>query len=315
MNRGRGVLIFFMNVAGIIVVTVLLAPLAMLLVDFLSPLIPSLPRLLEAPKYPEGYNFAPVWRIVSQIVIMVFLFINVWRMRLTSLRSLGLSFQPGWRLLLWRGFFWGLVGYMIIVGVSLLVEARHFQMDYSGWPLLGKLFHMFVIGTVAGIWKEIVFRGMMFQVIQRWIETTGSVLVTSVVFGTYLLEVGAQVPVKSGAIDWGVGIRGLQEHVWALLSSGEKVLPVFVGFFLMGVVLNYSFVWTGSLYFPIGLHAAWNFCEKSDRFFLDRALRGWLFGPEGMGPALFVWAGLLLFLLYVALRYRSDLFRGARSSA
>ena len=66
MNKGRGFVILLMNVAGIIAVTVLLAPLAMPLVDFLSSLIPSLPRLLEAPKVPEGYNFAPVWRIVTR---------------------------------------------------------------------------------------------------------------------------------------------------------------------------------------------------------------------------------------------------------
>jgi len=304
MNKGRGVLILLMNVVGVIAVTVLLAPLAMPLVDFLSSLIPSLPRLLEAPKVPEGYNFAPVWRIVSQIVIMTFLFVSLWRMNLTSFSSLGLPFNSGWWVLLWRGFFWGFIGYVIIVGASLVVGARQFEISLSALPLLGKLFHMFVVGTVAGIWKEIIFRGMMFQAIQRCIGTTGSVLFTSLLFGTYLLPVDVKVPVGFGAIDWGVGVRGLQEHLRLLAYPGESLLTLLMVFFLMGLVLNYTFIWTGSLYFPIGLHSVWNFCDKSDRFFLNRELRWWLFGQEGIGPALFGWIALILFLCYVGVRYR-----------
>lgn len=314
MKTGRGVLILCMNVVGIIVVTVLLAPLAMPVVDFLSSLIPSLPRLLEAPKVPEGYNFAPVWRIVSQIVTMTFLFVSLWRMNLTSFSSLGLAFKSGWWVPLWRGFLWGLIGYVIIIGASLVVGARQFEMNLSGLPLLGKLFHMFVVGTVAGIWKEIVFRGMMFQAIRWCIGMTASILVTSVLFGAYLLPVDVKVPVKFGAVDWGVGIRGLQEHLRLLASPGESLLALLMVFFLMGVVLNYAFVWTGNLFFPIGLHSVWNFCDKSDRFFLNRELRWWLFGQEGIGPALFGWIALMLFLLYVGVRYRSQRLRDARVS-
>jgi membrane protease YdiL (CAAX protease family) len=175
---------------------------------------------------------------------------------------------------------------------------------YAALPLLGKLFDMLAVGTVAGIWKEIIFRGMIFQVIRRCIGITGSALVTSVVFGTYLLPVDVKVPARFGVIDWGVGVRGLQEHLRVLVPPGESVLALFMVFFLMGLVLNYALIWTGNLIFPIGLHSVWNFCDKSDRFFLNRELRWWLFGQEGIGPALFGWTALILFLCYVGVRYR-----------
>jgi len=304
MNKRRGASIFLMNVAGIILVTILLAPLAMPAIEFLLPLIPGLPRLLGTHTDPGGYNFAPVWRTVNQIVIMVFLLVSTWRIGLRSLSSLGLPFNSGWMVPLRRGFLWGLIGYMIIVCAALVVGARQFEVRLAALPLLGKLFHMLVVGTVAGIWKEIVFRGMIFQVIRRCIGTTGSALVTSVVFGTYLLPVHVKVPVRFGGIDWGVGVRGLQEHLRVLVYPGENLLPFLMVFFLMGLVLNYAFVWTGNLFFPIGLHSVWNFCDKSDRFFLNKELRWWLFGQEGIGPALFGWTALILFLCYVGVRYR-----------
>jgi len=121
--------------------------------------------------------------------------------------------------------------------------------------------------------------------------------------------------VKLGVIDWGVGLRGLQEHLWTLVNPGETYVVQFLSFFLIGVVLNYTFIRIGSLYFPIGLHAAWNFMDKGDDLFMSKGgLRGWLFGADGLGPALFGWVAMMLFLYYVAVRYRSQRIHDARST-
>ena len=100
MKEGRTVLIFLLNVAGIIVFTILLAPLAMPVIDFLSSFIPSLPRVLDAHKYPGGYDYARVWRTVNQIVMMVFLLANMRRMGFTSLPTLGFPVRTRWKPLL-----------------------------------------------------------------------------------------------------------------------------------------------------------------------------------------------------------------------
>src|SRR3972149_1273356 len=191
MNKGRGALIFLMNVAGIIVVTIILAPLVMPIVEFLLPIVPGLPRLLGTHLYPDGYDYAKVWYNILQFVTMGFLVFNVRRLGFTSLSSLGLRFQPGWRLLLWQGFFWAIIGYMLVVG------------------------------SAVGLLKEIMFRGMIFQVVERWIGTVGSVVVTSSLFSFYHFLFKARVPVKLGAIEWGLGLRGLQEHLWTLVNPGE----------------------------------------------------------------------------------------------
>ena len=315
MKKGRSVLTFLMNVAGIIGVTILLAPVIKPMVEFFLPLIPGLPRLLATHVYPGGYDYAKVWYNILQIVTLGFLLVNVRRMGFTSLTSLGLPFQSDWRLLLWRGFFWAVIGYAFIIGISLLVGARYILLKTSGWPLLRDIVELLVVGSAVGILKEIVFRGMIFQVVRRWIGTTGSVLVTSALFSFYHFLFTARVPVKLGVMDWGIGIRGLQEHARTLVDPGQTYIVYFLGFFLIGVVLNYTFIWTGSLYFPIGLHAAWNFMDKGDDLFMSKGgLRGWLFGADGVGPALFGWAALMLFLFYVAVRYRSQRFQDARSS-
>ncbi len=316
MKRTYPAFTFLLNVVGIIIGTILLAPLAMPIVDLLSGIISSVPVVLDAHKYPGGYDYARVWRTVNQIVIMAFVFVNMRQMGFTSLASVGLPFQSGWRVLLWQGFFWGLIAYLITVGVALLLGARYIHIRTPWWLWLKEPFEFFLSGAAAGIVEEIIFRGMFFPILVRWIGTIGSMLVTSVLYGSFHLLVDAKVPVKFGVIDWGVGIRGLQEHIWVLLYPRENFFPAFFGLFLMSVVLTYTFLWTGDLYFPIGLHAAWVFIDKSDNLFLNNGgLRKWLFGNEGMGPAIIGWIVMALFLLYVAFRYRGTHMRDVRLKA
>ncbi|MFB3143072.1 MAG: lysostaphin resistance A-like protein [Candidatus Methylomirabilales bacterium] len=315
MKEGRTVLIFLLNVAGIIVFTILLAPLAMPVIDFLSSFIPSLPRVLDAHKYPGGYDYARVWRTVNQIVMMVFLLANMRRMGFTSLPTLGFPVRTRWKPLLSQGFFWGLIAYLLVIGIALLLGARSIQIRTPWWLWITEPAEFMLSGVAAGLVEELIFRGMFFQVLARWISVTGSMLLTSVLYGSFHLLVDAKVPVKFGTIDWTVGIRGLQEHVWVLMHPRAGFFPAFFGLFLMSVVLTYAFIWTGSLYFPIGLHAAWVFIDKTDNLFLTAGgIRQWLFGSEGMGPALFGWVAMAAFLLYVAFRYRSRRFHDARVS-
>ncbi|MFQ5801603.1 MAG: lysostaphin resistance A-like protein [Candidatus Methylomirabilales bacterium] len=306
---------FLLNVAGIIVATILLAPLAMPIVDFLSTFIPSVPRVLDAHKYPGGYDYARVWRTVNQIVIMGFLLLNMRRMGFTSFPSLGFPSQARWKTLLFQGFFWGLVAYLLTIGIALLLGARSIHIRTPWWLWITQPAEFMLSGAAAGLVEEVIFRGMFFQVLARWIKTTGSMLLTSILYGSFHLLVDAKVPVRFGTIDWGVGIRGFQEHIVVLIHPREGFFPAFFGLFLMSVILTYAFLWTGSLYFPIGLHAAWVFIDKSDNLFLTNGgLRKWFFGAEGMGPALFAWIAMMIFLLYVAMRYRSHHLRDVRLS-
>jgi uncharacterized protein len=315
MKKSRPGLTFLANVAGVVVLTILLSPLAMPIVDFLMAIVPGMPDVLDAEKFPGGYDYARVWRTVNQIVIMGFLLVNMRRMGFTSLATLGLPRRARWETLLAQGFFWGLIAYLIVVGIALVLGVRVIRIRTPWWLWIKEPVEFMLSGVAAGVIEEIAFRGMFFPVLARWITVTGSMLLTSLIYGSFHLLVDAKVPVASGAIDWSVGLRGFQEHVWVLAHPRDGFFPAFFGLFLMSVILTYTFVWTGSLYFPIGLHAAWVFIDKADNLFLNRGgLRQWLFGGEGVGAALFAWLAMMIFLFYVALRYRARQFRDARTS-
>ena len=312
---GHPFVTFLLNVVGIMIATVILSPLAMPIVDFLMPWVPGMPAVLDADKIPGGYDFARVWRTVNQIVIMVFLVANMRQMGFTSFRSLGFAPDSRWRNLLWQGFFWGLVAYMLVVAITLIIGVRGIQIRTPWYLWIKEPAEFMLSGAAAGLVEEVIFRGMFFPVLARWMGITGSMLFTSLVYASFHLLVDAKVPVKSGAIDLVVGYRGIEEHVWVLMHPRENFFPAFFGLFLMSVILTYAFIWTGSLYFPIGLHAAWVFIDKTDNLFLTHTgLRGWLFGQEGLAPSLFAWMAMGLFLFYIASRYKTRQFRDARLS-
>ncbi|MFQ5846644.1 MAG: lysostaphin resistance A-like protein [Candidatus Methylomirabilales bacterium] len=315
MKAGRSIMNCLLVVAGIVIGTIVLAPLAMPIVEFLIPIVPGMFEVLDANKYPGGYDYARVWRTVNQIVIMVFLLISMRRMGFTSPSTLGFPGRTRWKTLVSQGFLWGLVAYLLVVGIALVLGVRSIHIRTPWWKWIKEPVEFMMSGVAAGVVEEIIFRGIFFQVLARWVTVTGSLLLTSLLYGSFHLLVDAKVPVKMGAIDWGVGIRGLQEHIWVLMHPRPGFFPAFFGLFLMSVVLTYAFIWTGNLYFPIGLHAAWVFIDKTDNLFLtDGGLRQWLFGREGTGPALFAWVAMGLFLLYIAFRYRPQPFHDARSS-
>lgn len=312
MKAGRSLITFLLAGAGVVIGTIVLSPLAMPIVDLLLPIVPGMYEVLNADKIPGGYDYARVWRTVNQIVIVVFLLIFMRRMGFKSAESLGFRDNARWKTLLSQGFLWGLIAYLLVVGTALVLGARYIQIRTPWWRWIKDPVEFMMSGIAAGVVEEIIFRGIFFQVLARWITATGSMLLTSVLYGSFHLLVHASVPVQTGTIDWGVGVRGFQEHLWVLIHPPEGFLPAFLGLFLMSVLLTYAFTWTGSLYFPIGLHAAWVFIDKSDNLFLGpRGLRRWFFGLEGLGPALFAWAAMMIFLFYIALRYRSQRFRAA----
>lgn len=315
MKAGRSLLTFLWVVAGTVIGTIVLAPLAMPIVDILLPIVPGMFEVLDADKIPGGYDYARVWRTVNQIVIVVFIFAYMRRMGFRSAESLGFRDNTRWKTLLSQGFFWGLIAYLLVVAIALVLGVRTIGLRTPWWRWLKDPVEFLMSGIAAGVVEEIIFRGIFFQVLARWITATGSMLFTSIVYGSFHLLVDASIPVKSGTIDWGVGIRGLQEHALVLVYPREGFFPAFFGLFLMSVILTYAFIWTGSLYFPIGLHAAWVFIDKADNLFLKGGgLRKWLFGAEGLGPALFAWTAMATFLIYIAFRYRSERFRTARLS-
>ncbi|MBV8375048.1 MAG: CPBP family intramembrane metalloprotease [Candidatus Eremiobacteraeota bacterium] len=143
----------------------------------------------------------------------------------------------------------------------------------------------------GAIFEEVLFRGVLFRLVEEWAGTWIALAVSALAFG---LIHGA----NPGA-------------TW--LSSAAIALEA-------GVLLAAAFVVTRNLWFPIAVHFAWNFCEGplygtqiSGREFgvglIEAHLAGpsWMtggaFGPEAGLPAMVVGTVVAIALLVYAQRH------------
>lgn len=104
----------------------------------------------------------------------------------------------------------------------------------AGWGSAKGLAEPLAFAVLAGILEELLFRGYLFRLSSRIIGTWGALIFTSALFGLAHL-----------------GNKG------ATLSSGIAIMLE------AGVLLGSAYVVTQRLWFPIGLHIAWNFTEGS----------------------------------------------------
>lgn len=116
----------------------------------------------------------------------------------------------------------------------------------------------------AGTIEEIVFRGVVFRLIEEWGGTWTALAISSLVFG---------------------GIHLLNPHATALGAVGVA--------FEGGIMLAGAYVLTRRLWLPIGVHAGWNFAEggifgvPTSGFAATGIVRGEIVGPEWLSGGVF----------------------------
>jgi hypothetical protein len=140
-------------------------------------------------------------------------------------------------------------GLMALVG-SYRISGVHQQVNLLG-PLL-------VLGIIPGIVEEVLFRGVLFRVVEDALGTWIAIAISGAFFG--LVHLG-----NPNATLW---------------TSAAIALEA-------GILIGMLYAWTRSLYFVMGLHAAWNFTQGA---VLDIAVSGvdtpGLFEASIQGPAL-----------------------------
>jgi uncharacterized protein len=179
--------------------------------------------------------------------------------------------RPGAAGLLGRGT---LIGFGLFTTVVLIIAVFGGYRP-AGWGSIGGMLSLLGLMAAVAVAEEILFRGVLFRIVEEWTGTWGSLIVSAVVFGgLHLLNPGA-TPV--GAL--------------AVMVAGAMVAA--------------AYAWTRTLWLPIGLHFGWNFTEaglfgatvsgSADRTGLLRsvfhgpaALSGGSFGPEAGLPAILV---------------------------
>jgi len=128
-------------------------------------------------------------------------------------------------------FCFGAVGVLILYAT--LAMAGQLTWSADGWRHIAPL--GVLTGCAVAITEEIVFRGFVLSFL-RWSERT-AVTVSAVLFSAFFFAV---VHDFADPLNW-------------LTASA---FPLFVGLFLIGILLAVTYVVTGSLWCAIGLHAA-----------------------------------------------------------
>lgn len=196
-----------------------------------------------------------------------------------ELGSLGMGREWG------IGVFTGFVAISITILAMAVAGAYHITGFNSASVLLK--YYTTVIG--AGIWEELLFRGIMFRLIERWLGSIVALVISGLLFG--LVHLGNDHASMTAAI--GIAIEA-------------------------GIMLGAIYMITRRLWAAIGLHMAWNFTQGAiygapvsgfnDGGIIRASFSGpeWLtgggFGPEASLPAMLICTTIGIGLLYSAWR-------------
>jgi uncharacterized protein len=130
---------------------------------------------------------------------------------------------------------WSLGGLAIGVGMFCLVVGLLIQTNVArvgAFAGLSAAPMMFITSLGAAVWEETVFRGALYQAVDRLAGRGAALVVSAVVFG--LLHA---------------------------LNHGATVISTVAIALEAGLLLGLAFAYAHSLWFPIGIHLGWNFCE------------------------------------------------------
>ena len=233
-----------------------------------------------------GVNAIPVdWAQLPAAVLAGFLglfiyaiWTNMTEHRPISELSLNRMFKD-----LGNGLLIGVAYFGVVVGVMALMGGYSITGAHFNWfPQLSSFLFFFLVA----VFEEILFRGVLFRLIDdRW-NTVAALIVSSLAFGAmHLFNTGATL--------------------WSAVAIAIEA----------GLVLGAAYKCSGTLWLPIGIHWAWNYVQGNvlgfavsgspveDKIFSSIIsgpdwLTGGIFGAEASVPA--VGVGLVLAIILLA---------------
>lgn len=255
---------------------------AVLLTSLLSPWIAALWNLIIEPTagwQASPYSFPRIFSRLFMILAVVLFFFCRSLLKIPSSSQLGLQpMAEGYKNLL-RGFFVALAS---LVALGLIMSMSGIFTPYfrlSAAVALERSFKALLAALTVGFLEEIFFRGIIFKgLLEDW-RPLGALLATNLFYsGIHFVKPTEKIAYSAGFDPW-MGVRHLISSFQPFIEP-TMLFPGIFGLFLIGLVLSYAFLRTGSLYLSIGLHAGWVFGLKTIRVFGDyrREDLGWLFG-------------------------------------
>ena len=184
------------------------------------------------------------------------------------------------------GFGIGLVFFVLVTGCIALCGCYKVTGIGSDWNALARALFLFLVVAVG---EEVLFRGIVFRMIdERW-GTPAALIVSALIFGF-------------------VHITNDNATVWSSVAIAVEA----------GLLLGAAYKWAGSLWVPIGIHWAWNFFQgpvfgfavsgNETRSLLKAVIEGpeWLtggpFGAEASVPAFVLGLSLAIVFLWIPRR-------------
>jgi membrane protease YdiL (CAAX protease family) len=192
------------------------------------------------------------------------------------------------------------LGYGILVAAALVsvYTVTLLSLGYASWAgpslslMLRKLVEYSAGAALIALLEEIFFRGALFRLMLRDWGVCTALWASSLVYAL-LHIVSGRLMVTPG---WQplVGLRLLRAYVTDASGSVLPDLLMVIGLLLLGWLLAYLYLRTGSLWASIGLHGGIIFFSKLMKKALDRAdgFPEWL-----LGDPLFIVSGVACWLL------------------
>ena len=283
----------FLSLLGVLFLTCLISPWGAAGWDALRSAIPG----WEDYRYPFSRIFNRLFMVLAIILFLIFRRF----LKIGPPKQLGLTpFRQGYGDVL-TGFSLALLSFLVVV----------LTMTFMGvfWPelrlSLGEGFKRSVSAILAaatvGFLEEVFFRGILFKgLLEDW-KPTGAFIGVNLFYSAIHFVRPVQAPTIQG-FDPLLGFKHLA-HTFAPFADPLGLFPGLFGLFLLGIVLSYAFVRTGSLYLSIGLHAGWVFGIKTIKVYgnYTREGLGWLFGSTDpkFVSGVATWVGFLMVGLIV----------------
>lgn len=173
---------------------------------------------------------------VAAIVILTGSYLYLRRVQKKTLRSLGLKFTSASI----QNVLHGLAISAVVVGLlglfANIVGAHKLNATIEVVRLVKVVFLHIFIAMLIGFIEEAFFRGFLLQGFMQDMRTYAAVIITTLL---YTLA-----------------------HFFKPIEDPLGTLPKVLGFALVGVILAYAYLRSGSLYLPIGIHAGWYYFSK-----------------------------------------------------
>lgn len=251
------------------------------------------------------FKFSRVYNRVFEVLLLVAIVLGWRRLDLGNATQIGLR-HPSWGPDLLRGLLIGVIGVGLGVAACWLGGAMVPELRYEPAKTLGKAIVGLAGAVIVGIGEEALFRGVLLRRFGADMGATRGVLLTTTIYAVVhaLRPGGSKLAYPMAGIDRTVGL-------FAPLVD-PVVVPSIAGLFALGLVLAWARLRTGSVWIPIGIHAAYVAVFRVGRLVFDiLKTPAWLIGP-GWPPLIGGAAGWLAVavtaaLLAIVLRRRTGL--------